>query len=171
MGHCWGGPATDQADLITPLLAWDEEGQAPDSIVATARGAGNVGRQPHTAAVSVSVDGALQERRSGAGIELRLPAGARMNPMIMRTSDHTEPIPATYQCARPCALSCAIIQPMNAHLDEGAWFHPTAQSAQPHQPLDGASRHRRTAYFSPSWTPFQADRGRHFSVIVDGVSV
>ena len=27
-----------------------------------------------------------------------------------------------------------------------------------------------TAYFSPSWTPFQADRGRHFSVIVDGVS-
>ena len=23
------------------------------------------------------------------------------------------------------------------------------------------------AYFSPSWTPFQTDRGRHFSVIVD----
>ena len=29
----------------------------------------------------------------------------------------------------------------------------------------------RNAYFSPSWTAFQADRGRHFSVIVDGVSV
>jgi len=27
------------------------------------------------------------------------------------------------------------------------------------------------AYFSPSWTPFQADRGRCFSGIVDGVSV
>ena len=27
------------------------------------------------------------------------------------------------------------------------------------------------AYFSPSWTAFQADRGRGFSVIVDGVSV
>ena len=27
------------------------------------------------------------------------------------------------------------------------------------------------AYFSSSWTPFQADRGRDFSVIVDGVSV
>ena len=27
------------------------------------------------------------------------------------------------------------------------------------------------AYFRPSWTPFQADRGQHFSVIVDGVSV
>jgi hypothetical protein len=26
------------------------------------------------------------------------------------------------------------------------------------------------AYFSPSWTAFQADRGRHFSGIVDGVS-
>ena len=28
-----------------------------------------------------------------------------------------------------------------------------------------------TAYFSPSWTAFQAERGRDFSVIVDGVSV
>jgi len=28
----------------------------------------------------------------------------------------------------------------------------------------------RGAYFSPSWTAFQADRGRDFSVIVDGVS-
>ena len=27
-----------------------------------------------------------------------------------------------------------------------------------------------TAYFSPSWTAFQADRGRDFSVIVDGIS-
>jgi len=27
------------------------------------------------------------------------------------------------------------------------------------------------AYFSPSWTPFQADRGRCFSGIVDGISV
>ena len=26
------------------------------------------------------------------------------------------------------------------------------------------------AYFSPSWTAFQADRGRDFSVIVDGIS-
>ena len=30
---------------------------------------------------------------------------------------------------------------------------------------------RPGAYFSPSWTPFQADGGRDFSVIVDGVSV
>jgi len=27
-----------------------------------------------------------------------------------------------------------------------------------------------TAYFSPSWTAFQAERGRDFSVIVDGIS-
>jgi hypothetical protein len=27
------------------------------------------------------------------------------------------------------------------------------------------------AYFSPSWTPFQPDGGRDFSLIVDGVSV
>ena len=33
-------------------------------------------------------------------------------------------------------------------------------------------RHFRfaAAYFSPSWTAFQADRGRDFSVIVDGIS-
>ena len=29
----------------------------------------------------------------------------------------------------------------------------------------------RADYFSPSWTAFQAERGRDFSVIVDGVSV
>ena len=28
----------------------------------------------------------------------------------------------------------------------------------------------KTAYFSPSWTAFQAERGRDFSVIVDGIS-
>ena len=43
MGHCSGGPATDQADFITPLVAWVEQGQAPDSIVASARGPGNPG--------------------------------------------------------------------------------------------------------------------------------
>jgi feruloyl esterase len=43
MGHCSGGPATDQADLLSPLVAWVEHGQAPGAIVATARGAGNAG--------------------------------------------------------------------------------------------------------------------------------
>jgi Tannase and feruloyl esterase len=43
MGHCSGGPATDQADFITPLVAWVEQGVAPRSVVATARGAGNAG--------------------------------------------------------------------------------------------------------------------------------
>lgn len=35
-------------------------------------------------------------------------------------------------------------------------------------PVDLAGR--LDEYFSPSWTGFQADRGRGFSVIVDGVS-
>lgn len=39
MGHCAGGPATDQFDMLTPLVNWVEKGQAPDSVVATARGA------------------------------------------------------------------------------------------------------------------------------------
>jgi pimeloyl-ACP methyl ester carboxylesterase len=43
MGHCSGGPATDQADFITPLVAWVEQSAAPRSVVASARGAGNVG--------------------------------------------------------------------------------------------------------------------------------
>jgi hypothetical protein len=43
MGHCSGGPATDQADFLTPLVAWVERGRAPEAIVATARGAGNPG--------------------------------------------------------------------------------------------------------------------------------
>jgi feruloyl esterase len=43
MGHCSGGPAVDQFDLITPLVAWVEQGQAPEAIVAGARGPGNAG--------------------------------------------------------------------------------------------------------------------------------
>jgi len=41
MTHCSGGPTTDQFDMLTPLVDWVEKGQAPDSVVATARGPGN----------------------------------------------------------------------------------------------------------------------------------
>ena len=41
MTHCAGGPATDQFDMLTPLVAWVEQGAAPDSVVASARGPGN----------------------------------------------------------------------------------------------------------------------------------
>lgn len=43
MGHSRGGPATDQFDGLTALVNWVEKGQAPDRIVASARGAGNAG--------------------------------------------------------------------------------------------------------------------------------
>jgi poly(3-hydroxybutyrate) depolymerase len=43
MNHCSGGPATDQFDMLTPLVNWVEKGQAPDSVLASARGAGNSG--------------------------------------------------------------------------------------------------------------------------------
>ncbi|MYM34449.1 tannase/feruloyl esterase family alpha/beta hydrolase [Duganella sp. FT94W] len=43
MNHCSGGPATDQFDMLTPLVAWVEKGQAPASVKAGARGAGNAG--------------------------------------------------------------------------------------------------------------------------------
>ncbi len=43
MNHCAGGPATDQADFITPLVNWVERGNEPEKIVASARGPGNAG--------------------------------------------------------------------------------------------------------------------------------
>jgi len=43
MNHCGDGPATDQFDLLTPLVRWVEEGQAPKRVVASARGPQNPG--------------------------------------------------------------------------------------------------------------------------------
>lgn len=43
MNHCSGGPATDQFDMLSALVNWVEKGQAPDSVLASARGAGNAG--------------------------------------------------------------------------------------------------------------------------------
>ncbi len=40
MNHCSGGQATDQFDMLAPLVAWVEQGKAPDSVTAKARGAG-----------------------------------------------------------------------------------------------------------------------------------
>ena len=47
MSHCGLGPATDQFDMLTALVDWVEKGQAPDSVRAQVRGAGNaVGANP-----------------------------------------------------------------------------------------------------------------------------
>lgn len=43
MGHCSGGPATDQFDMLASLVDWVERGVAPDRVTASARGAGNLG--------------------------------------------------------------------------------------------------------------------------------
>jgi feruloyl esterase len=40
MNHCSGGPATDQFDMLDSLVNWVEKGQAPDQVIAKARGAG-----------------------------------------------------------------------------------------------------------------------------------
>lgn len=44
MGHCGGGSARDQFDLLTPLVAWVEQGQAPGRVIA--RGATLPGERP-----------------------------------------------------------------------------------------------------------------------------
>ena len=41
MNHSRGGPATDQVDMVEALVHWVEQGQAPEAIVAGARGAGS----------------------------------------------------------------------------------------------------------------------------------
>lgn len=43
MNHCGNGPATEQFDMLTPLVNWVERGQAPDSVTASVRGPGNAG--------------------------------------------------------------------------------------------------------------------------------
>jgi len=43
MNHCGNGPATDQFDMLTPLVQWVEQGVAPDRVIASARGTGNAG--------------------------------------------------------------------------------------------------------------------------------
>jgi hypothetical protein len=53
-------------------------------------------------------------------------------------------------------------EPLIARARERVELWRTQRSCSP--------RYIEAAYFSPSWTPFQADRGRDFSVIVDGVS-
>ena len=35
MGHCGGGPTTDQFDVLTPLVQWVENGVAPGPVVAS----------------------------------------------------------------------------------------------------------------------------------------
>ncbi|MGF6300927.1 poly(3-hydroxybutyrate) depolymerase [Paraburkholderia sp. WC7.3d] len=37
MNHCSGGPTADQFDMLTPMVTWVEQGQAPDRVIATAR--------------------------------------------------------------------------------------------------------------------------------------
>ncbi|MEM5339860.1 tannase/feruloyl esterase family alpha/beta hydrolase [Paraburkholderia azotifigens] len=41
MNHCSGGPTADQFDMLTLMVAWVEQGKAPDSVIATARDASN----------------------------------------------------------------------------------------------------------------------------------
>ena len=50
MNHSRGGPATDQLDMVEALVAWVERGQAPDAVVARARGPGSAVPNPEVPA-------------------------------------------------------------------------------------------------------------------------
>ena len=43
MNHCSAGMATDQFDLLLPLVKWVEQGEAPQAVLASVRGAGHPG--------------------------------------------------------------------------------------------------------------------------------
>ena len=59
-----------------------------------------------------------------------------------------------------------------AQLTHPAYTKPELLATAPNQvwSWDITKLKGPAAYFRPSWTAFQAERGRHFSVIVDGVS-
>lgn len=42
MGHCRGGAGPDQADFMSAIAAWVEEGKAPEQLIASKREGGNV---------------------------------------------------------------------------------------------------------------------------------
>ncbi|MCJ0762741.1 tannase/feruloyl esterase family alpha/beta hydrolase [Variovorax terrae] len=50
MNHSRGGPATDQVDMVDALVKWVEQGQAPEALVAHARGAGSAVPNPEVPA-------------------------------------------------------------------------------------------------------------------------
>ena len=92
MAHCGGGPSTDQFDMLTALVEWVEHGEAPDRVVAYARGAGNlVGVNPdvpsgwsprsQSAALSAPEGGALESgrHRPGDGRQLQLPVRVQLS--------------------------------------------------------------------------------------------
>ena len=96
MNHCSGGPATDQFDMLTPLVNWVEKGRRPTAWSANARGTGNVGRREcrrpgnlgadaHAAALRVSEGRALQgQRQRREGSELQLPVTASVDAGALR---------------------------------------------------------------------------------------
>jgi feruloyl esterase len=43
MSHCGNGPATDQIDLLTPLVRWVEDKKAPSRVTASVGGPTNPG--------------------------------------------------------------------------------------------------------------------------------
>ena len=90
MNHCRGGPATDQFDLLTPLVQWVEQGVPPDRVTAQARGAGNAvpnpevpaawAPRPHAAVVPVPESGALSRHwQHRACREFRVPLNMPLN--------------------------------------------------------------------------------------------
>ena len=72
MGHCSGGPGTDQFDFLTALEHWVERGAAPDKIIASHRTGGVVDRTrplcPHPQVARYSGTGNVNDASSFACI-------------------------------------------------------------------------------------------------------
>jgi feruloyl esterase len=74
--HCRGGPGTDQFDLLSTVVAWVEEGQAPDRIIATGRTpAGGTRTRPLCAYPEVAVYNGSGSSDDAANFTCRVPEG------------------------------------------------------------------------------------------------
>ncbi|MCK6372778.1 MAG: hypothetical protein L6Q69_01595 [Zoogloea sp.] len=117
--------------------------------------------------------------RYAASQQARPPARPHLLTMVNRLFDSPLP-PLRVLTGQASGRRCPALPRVPVLMSEAAgqsvgdhrpsWPHFTPSFFRHEQTLR-AARSWLFAYFSPSWTAFQADRGRGFSVIVDGVSV
>ena len=101
MGHCQGGPATDQFDGLGALVAWVEEGRAPDRIEArTNSGSGTVALSG-AAAPGTAAPGAPANRELPAGWSAQRSRPLCPWPQVARYAGGDVEAAASFRCASP----------------------------------------------------------------------
>ena len=108
MGHCQGGPATDQFDGLGALVAWVEQGQAPGRIEARTH-SGNVGGGVGGGVAGSGAGPSSGTARAGVPANRELPAGWSAQrsrplcpwPQVARYAGGDVEAAASFRCASP----------------------------------------------------------------------